>query len=280
MKVLYYVGDGLGNIVHATPAIEAIRRTEHDLTVAVLSRLPDATKLIDHDKVVEGKQAEGEYDYVFASPPLGMVQVDRAMPTVQENTEVESNFSAAEYIGYEGPMPAPKVLHSDETPVEKPYVVLTPGYQKADEIWHHKRYPHWPNVAAALVDKSIPVVIIGSAKESEWWFDRHINLCGRTTLWQLTGVLANAALVIGCDNGPTTVSAALDVPTIVLWGPTNMHKNKKYGKSVLNIAASIACRPCQFSERMVRCHTAACMNLIGPEQVIREAVSVWNKVCV
>lgn len=41
------------------------------------------------------------------------------------------------------------------------------------------------------------------------------------TLEELEGVLSRAALVVGCDSGPTHLSAQLGLPTLAVFGPTD-----------------------------------------------------------
>ena len=286
MNVLYYVGDGLGNIVHCLPTVEALR--EHDLTVAVISSWPDAAKLIDHDKVVSGSIDHDGFDAVIASPTLAWVRrgdkypfrnIARPPQSLQEVSEVEANFWMARRLGYEGPMPPGRPRHSDYRPLDEPYVVIAPGFQRAGGVWRHKAYPHWPEVAERLFDKSIPVVFIGTEDDAQPWMDKdgYHNLCGKTDLWQMTGVLAGAAVVVGVDNGPTTISAALDVPTVVLYGPTHQVKNDKHGASVVNITAPVPCRPCQFTPHMKKCPVNTCMRLIRPETVATRVLHLWGR---
>lgn len=284
MRVLLYVGDGLGNIVHTLPTIEGIRRAGHELVVSVISTWSDATYIVEHDDVRTGLQKHDGFDRVYGSATLKWLRVagkpylppDVVFPPadLREASEVGANFWIARELGYKGEMPYTKPRHSDYKPEEERYVILAPGFQKGNSDWHNKAYPHWETVAQALVDKlMIDVVCIGSEEDSEPWMARHRNYCGKTTLPQLMGLLANAAVVVGVDNGPTAISAALDVPTAVLWGPTSPLKNMKRGRVVANLVAMSPlpdCQPCQFTSRLRECRDNRCMNF--PPSEVANAV--------
>ena len=294
-KVLLYIGDGLGNSAHAMAAIAAAR-TVCDLTVSVISTNPEAAWLVDHDKIVTGVQDHGAFDRVYASPTLPWLQVNgkRVLPddvrippySLQEWSEADACFWIARDLGYRGKVPPPAIRQPEPFALDldghaEPYVVIAPGFQKgdADSAWKNKAFPRWGNVASALLDNQIKVISVGSASEVEPWMDRaDMNLCGKTTLPQFASVLRGASVVIGVDNGATAISAAYGVPTVVLWGPTSMLKNRKDGKRVTNLANPVCqCRPCQFTSRLVECRDNVCMSSIPVASVIRAAVNLLAK---
>jgi lipopolysaccharide heptosyltransferase I len=56
-----------------------------------------------------------------------------------------------------------------------------------------------------------------------------------TTIAEMVALFRRAALVVGGDTGPVHVSAALGVPTVGLYGPTNARRNGPYGARVAAI---------------------------------------------
>lgn len=116
------------------------------------------------------------------------------------------------------------------------------------------------------------IVFLGTAEDSEPWMDSvGVNLCGKTDLWETSGILANAKAVLAPDNGLSALSAAMGVPTVVLWGPTCEDKNRKFGPRVWNIFSPTPCAPCQRSEMMEACRAANCMSAINPLRVVEAA---------
>ena len=65
-----------------------------------------------------------------------------------------------------------------------------------------------------------------------------LNLAG------VAGVLAQARACVAVDTGLGHLAAALDVPTISLFGPTNPGLTGAYGKGQLHLASDFACAPC------------------------------------
>lgn len=65
-----------------------------------------------------------------------------------------------------------------------------------------------------------------------------LNLAG------VAGVLAQARACVAVDTGLGHLAAALDVPTISLFGPTNPGLTGAYGKGQVHLASDFACAPC------------------------------------
>jgi heptosyltransferase-2 len=104
-------------------------------------------------------------------------------------------------------------------------VVLAPGA----EYGPAKQWPaaHFRAVAQALAAQGWDIAVVGLAK------DRALgaaildgiagasNLCGETSLAQLTALLAGAALLISNDSGAMHLAAALGTPQLAVFGSTN-----------------------------------------------------------
>ena len=54
--------------------------------------------------------------------------------------------------------------------------------------------------------------------------DRFVNLCGKTSIDSLPALINNADLVLSNDSGPMHLAAALNKPTLALFGPTNPNR--------------------------------------------------------
>jgi len=292
MRLLYCIGGGIGNVVHATPALEALKSLGHDVTVHLTAEWPGTEKLIDHDAVLTGPLPDLDpFDRVLIAPfafsgsnewpkdrpiPDKMRQGMSPLPG-DATPEVEFSMWFARVLGFDGLTPAPQVRHSAETPVEGDYLVIAPGVQRLLPIWLKKCYPHWGVVVKAFLDKSIQVVVVGAPADNAPEWDRCVNLCGKTNLWDLSGVLNGARAVVGVDNGPTCLAAALRRWTVVLWGPTSLTKNRKYGPRVVDLGAGLPCLPCQFRpDDFASCRHVNCMKAIEPPMVVRYVMECWE----
>jgi len=84
-------------------------------------------------------------------------------------------------------------------------------------------------VARAQRDAGRHVVVTGSVAERplrldvarEAGLDPTVVLAGRTTLLQLTAVVAAASLVVCGDTGVAHLATALGTPSVILFGPTS-----------------------------------------------------------
>lgn len=99
-----------------------------------------------------------------------------------------------------------------------------------------------------------------------------LNLIGRTTLWQLGALIKRCDLYITCDSGPMHISAAMETPTIALFGPTDPVRHGPYGAGHVVIRKDMRCSPCY--ER--KCKSNDCMRKIEVEDVM-EAVNLVFK---
>ena len=159
------------------------------------------------------------------------------------------------------------VVHPfSKMPLPRPYVVLNIGATKKANLWATEKF-------AALADlirekAGMTPVLTGGPEDMERgkMVEAHargevVNLTGKTSLRELTGLLAHARGVVSCDTGPMHLSVALGTPTVALFGPSSPRRTGPYRGKV--ITASMACAPCNRRE----CHDPQCMDRIQPERV-------------
>lgn len=103
--------------------------------------------------------------------------------------------------------------------VRKPYIVLIPGCSLAHP---HKRWPHYAQLAAALIDRGYDVVTAPGPDEIELakLIPGHTLLGPKGFLnwFELAGVLKNASYVVGNDTGPSHLASHLGKPGLALFG--------------------------------------------------------------
>jgi heptosyltransferase-2 len=93
-----------------------------------------------------------------------------------------------------------------------------------------------------------------------------IDLIGRTTLVQLAGVFAECRAVVSNDSGAMHVAAALGVPVVAVFGPTDEARTRPLGWGPCAIVTARAwCRPCLLRECPV---DHRCMRGISPDAVM------------
>jgi ADP-heptose:LPS heptosyltransferase len=125
----------------------------------------------------------------------------------------------------------PGALHIDASRLDSPApfrdaLVLHPGASSRARQWPPER---WAAVAREQRDAGRHVVITGGAGERrlalevarEAGVDPTVVLSGRTTLLQLTALVAAARLVVCGDTGVAHLATALGTPSVILFGPTS-----------------------------------------------------------
>jgi len=97
---------------------------------------------------------------------------------------------------------------------------------------------------------------------------KFLDLTNKLTLKQLCALFLKTKVFIANDSGPMHIaSAALNIATIGLLGPTNPKKTRPYGSNAITIRHSFACQPENFPCVNRNCPNPKCMKSISVEEV-------------
>ncbi len=132
--------------------------------------------------------------------------------------------------------------------LETPYVVFLHA-----TTWATKHWPeaYWIRLARLAGESGMRVQLPwGNAAEQER--ARRIAAASQgnaevlpaMTLSEIAGVLARATAVIAVDTGLCHLAAAMNTPTISLYGPTNPGLTGAEGRNQVHMASELACAPC------------------------------------
>lgn len=92
-----------------------------------------------------------------------------------------------------------------------------------------------------------------------------LNLCGRTDLRAFAGVVSSLTALIANDSGAMHLGAALGIPTVGVFGPTNADETHPVGPRAKFVRGMAECSPC----RHVICPIDhRCMTSVSPAQVV------------
>jgi heptosyltransferase-2 len=94
------------------------------------------------------------------------------------------------------------------------------------------------------------------------------NLCGETTTADMAGVLKNLDLLVTGDSGPMHVAAALGVPVVAVFGPTDWRETAPRGDRHRLVREPVHCSPCKLRECPI---DHRCMTRISADRVLGEA---------
>jgi ADP-heptose:LPS heptosyltransferase len=155
---------------------------------------------------------------------------------------------------------------------DRPIVILHPGTRWKTKRWGEKKW-------AALGDRlhegdGAQVILTGS--QSDISLVRSvagsmrfpgIDTAGLWGLKELAFLQTQADVVVTPDSGPMHLAAAMGVPVIALFGPTDEARTGPYGNIHGVVSAPVSCRPCFLR----KCDCPECMDQISVRE-IREAV--------
>jgi lipopolysaccharide heptosyltransferase II len=134
------------------------------------------------------------------------------------------------------------------------YVVLIPG-----AAWPQKRWPvaHYRQLSRWLIDDlGLQIVVLGGSRDHiceavAEGISGMINLQGKTELRESLACIAQARLCIGSDTGFVHAAEALNVPAVMILGPTTVETGA--GTSLPSSTTiqnhDLWCRPCSQNGR-------------------------------
>jgi len=107
---------------------------------------------------------------------------------------------------------------------KKSYIVFVIG-----STWESRNYPKEKFIKVANQLKKDCLVVWGNEKErekAEWMKNEsiYISVMPKLSLDDLKYVIANSILLIGNDTGPSHMSWALNIPSVLLFGPTPVER--------------------------------------------------------
>ncbi len=147
--------------------------------------------------------------------------------------------------------------------------------------WETKHWPeiHWFKLADNLTDQDY-TILLPWGNEAEYQRavrikeqcknSEQVKVLEKMTLNELFNKILNMDAVIAVDTGLAHLSAALDKPTVALYGPTSPGLTGTYGNKQCHLKASISCAPCfkKTCDKAANLVKPECYNTLTPEQVI------------
>ena len=130
-----------------------------------------------------------------------------------------------------------------------------------------------PDVKIVLTGSTAEILLVGELPHSE----SIVNLVGKTDILQLGALLERCEVCLTCDSGPMHIAAAVGIPTIALFGPTDPSRHQPYGTDHTVIEKPVSCRPCYKRT----CHRQdipyLCMEEIKITEVVEALVTKLNQ---
>lgn len=150
--------------------------------------------------------------------------------------------------------------------------------------WDSKRCDKrkWVEICLAAIEKyKCKILVIwgpGDEGDAEFIKENLHNSCTlapKSTLEQMAVLIAKCNLIIANDSGPMHISAALGVPTLGIFGPTNPKAHKPYSKnSDYVIKEDLHCIICN---KLVCPYEHECMTQLDVSLVLQKVDSLINE---
>lgn len=205
-------------------------------------------------------------DYYLGIPRyLGATNPD---PTMVLATKLEQDAKALRLLAENGFDPAN----------HRPLVIINPGANYGDaKIWLPERFAE---VADRLAQKCNALVVISGTPRERSVLDRVI-LTARRPMLDLSrlgmdlslfkSVVKQASLMITNDTGPRHIAAALGVPVVTIFGPTDPAWTSTGFAQEREVMVKVFCGPCQ-KKRCPLDHR--CMTEVTPNMVVTRALEL------
>ena len=179
-------------------------------------------------------------------------------PLVRNRHMVEVNLDALRRIGI-------------QPGVNERWVQFVPGHEAEQRIaalglpaafvhmhpasrWTFKCWPAERNAQLAdrLAAEGHPVVLTSAPNETAFIDEiigqaasKPLNLAGQLSLKELGALTARARLFIGVDSMPMHLAAAMETPTVALFGPSSEHEWAPWNVEHRVVTSTHSCRPCR-----------------------------------
>ncbi len=163
---------------------------------------------------------------------------------------------------------------SDSSPGQaKRLVGIHPGSGSPKKCWPRERFDDLLR-SLTTEDDAAFLLFLGPAEE-EW--DRsvpdvpgsaRIRTIRNRPLHEVAQLLSLCRVYVGNDSGITHLAAALGVPTVAIFGPTDPRLWKPVGAQVTIVSPDTECAPCEREGR-VDCEDRTCLKSIGVERMLK-----------
>jgi heptosyltransferase II len=193
-------------------------------------------------------------------------------PTMQIFTRADDDQRADQLLSNAGYQPAGG----------RPLVLINPGANYGDaKIWPPDRFVAVADrcatefgavIAVSGSPKERPILdqVIGTAKHAILDLPKM-----GVDLRLLKSVVKRATLMITNDTGPRHIAAAMGLPVVTIFGPTDPAWSETHFEAERQVMVQVFCGPCQKKHCPL---DHRCMTLIGPDMVFARAAELLRAV--
>ena len=303
MRILIELPTWLGDAVMATPAIENLVNFQTDVEVTLIGSFAPVEALKKHPKVLKTFVLDKNYrSLIKKSRELGHFDVFLSFRSsfrskflkllISANNKYQ--FSKTKYqnghqvekynnfvndsLGADYSAEKLVIFRHTEPYINNsslPLLGINPGgsYGSAKR-WYPQEFAQ----VAAKLSSEYDIVFFGGPEEidiakeiekalNEKGVTNYQNLVGKTTIQELINQISNLDLFISGDSGPMHIAAALEIPTVSIFGPTKDYETSQWmNKHSAVVKKNLECQPCMKRTCPLNHHN--CMKLLKASDVL------------
>jgi hypothetical protein len=303
-KALVVIGDGLGNVIEQTPLVKAVSSMFQETHVWLPRSRPDVVEMLRDMPGVSSVQIQFPSEFTDISAAFSTWLVTRELrkhklkcplyaansPLNRKRSEAAVCLDSARHAGWAGDMPPPYVGYDEwQHPIvpehDGPIIGLTTG-RLNQPTWRFKEYaPERYAQVVTLLDEHLEgramFVQCGWRHDLAIPHDKVIDTRNVGTLRETLGLISRFSFMLGNDTGLCHASAALGVPTLVVFGPTSQDKCLP-PQNAAAVSLGLPCQPCQptglgrYPDTRQPCRHE-CMKKLPAEKVFAAAINLYKE---
>lgn len=154
---------------------------------------------------------------------------------------------------------------------DNPVLSIGPGSGSREKNWPVEFYSVVAKWWTSQVQGQV-LVLVGPVEEERQGLDGlrdEAMVASHLSLGELAALLQRSTAYLGNDSGVTHLAAALGVPTIALFGPSDLRQWAPRGEQVTILSRNVECSPCHLSV-MKSCLHRKCLAGLAPKKVMVE----------
>jgi heptosyltransferase-3 len=218
--------------------------------LAFLSGARERVSFLDHDSFWRNKLFTTLYpidyhlpqyvaDYYLSLPLAYGLKEHKSPPVIQITSSMEER--------------AKEILDQEKICPAKPVIAIQPFSLWRYKEWDIEKYIQL--IQRIIIEYGFTIVLTGSRDEygrmqmivDEFRETGHPvrNLAGKTTLAELAAILKLCRLLIGSDSAGMHIAAAVETPTVIIFGPSSPESWAPRGDMHTIVQKEMSCVPCR-----------------------------------
>ncbi len=166
-----------------------------------------------------------------------------------------------------------KILNEHGIEKDDKIIAFVPFSRGKTKTWKSNNYVVLTDMIKSL-NKDIKIVVLGSQSDyGKIKSDNIIDLCGKTNIKELAGILSVCEIAVGADTGAMHLANAIGIKNVFIFGGSDIKETAPYGNNSKVISSNLDCSPCRGKCKF---NKEKCLEQIKPD-VVFEEIKEWIK---